>query len=80
MLVLSRKKDESIVIGDNIVVTVIEIRGNKVRLGIEAPEEVPIHRHDAKTGADGALRIVELDTTTGMINELDETKPDPIMA
>ncbi len=50
MLVLSRKKNERIVIGENIVITVVEIRGDRVRLGIEAPQEVPIHRsevHDA---------------------------------
>ena len=46
MLVLSRKKDESIVIYDNIVVTVVEIRGDKVRLGIEAPKEVPVNRKE----------------------------------
>jgi carbon storage regulator len=46
MLVLSRKRDEKIVIGENIVVTIVEIRGDKVRLGIEAPNEVPVHRHE----------------------------------
>ncbi len=46
MLVLSRKKDESIVINDNIVVTVIDIRGDKVRLGFDAPKEVTIHRRE----------------------------------
>ncbi len=46
MLVLSRKKNESIVIDDNIVVTVVEIRGDKVRLGIQAPKEVPVHRSE----------------------------------
>lgn len=46
MLVLSRKKNESIVICDNIVVTVIEIRGDKVRLGIEAPKDVTVHRRE----------------------------------
>lgn len=46
MLVLSRKKNESIVIDGNIVVTIIEVRGDKVRLGIEAPREVPIHRSE----------------------------------
>jgi carbon storage regulator len=44
MLVLSRTRDESIVIGDNVVVTIVDIRGDKVRLGIEAPGEVPVHR------------------------------------
>jgi carbon storage regulator len=46
MLVLSRKKNESIVIDENIVITVVEIRGDKVRLGINAPKEVPIHRSE----------------------------------
>ena len=46
MLVLSRKKNESIVIDGNITITVVEVRGDKVRLGIEAPREVPIHRSE----------------------------------
>lgn len=46
MLVLTRKRDESIIIGDNIVITVIGIRGDKVRFGIEAPKEVSIHRQE----------------------------------
>jgi carbon storage regulator len=46
MVVISRKKNESLVIGDNIIVTVIEIRGDKVRLGIEHPKEMPVHRKE----------------------------------
>ena len=46
MLVLSRKKNESIVINDNIVITVVEIRGDKVRLGFDAPKDIPIHRQE----------------------------------
>ena len=46
MLVLSRKKNESIIIDDKITVVVVEIRGDKVRLGIEAPKEVPVHRKE----------------------------------
>jgi carbon storage regulator len=46
MLVLSRKKNESIIINDHITVTVIEIRGDKVRLGIEAPKDVTVHRRE----------------------------------
>ena len=46
MLVLSRQRDESIIIGDNVVVTVVDIRGDKVRLGIEAPTAIPVHRQD----------------------------------
>jgi len=46
MLVLSRKKNESIVINDDITIVVVEIRGDKVRLGIEAPKEIPVHRNE----------------------------------
>ena len=46
MLVLSRKKNESIVIDDKITIVVVEIRGDKVRLGIDAPKEVPVHRRE----------------------------------
>ncbi len=56
MLVLSRKKNESIVINDDIRIVVVEIRGDKVRLGVEAPAEVPVHRrevYDAIKRAEG---------------------------
>ena len=46
MLVLSRKKNESIVINNDIIITVVEIRGDKVRLGIIAPKDVPVHRQE----------------------------------
>jgi len=46
MLVLSRKKDESIVINNDITIVVVEIRGDKVRLGVEAPKEIPVHRRE----------------------------------
>ena len=46
MLVLSRQRDESIIIGDNIVMTVVDVRGDKVRLGIDAPREVSVHRRE----------------------------------
>lgn len=46
MLVLSRHRDESIIIGDDIVITVVDIRGDKVRLGIQAPTEIPVHRQE----------------------------------
>jgi carbon storage regulator len=65
MLVLSRKKNESIVINNDITVTVVEIRGDKVRLGIVAPKEVPVHRQEvfdaihgkAPAGADAAAVV-----------------------
>lgn len=46
MLVLSRQRDETIMIGDDIEVTVVDIRGDKVRLGINAPKEVTVHRKE----------------------------------
>lgn len=44
MLILSRKEKEQITVGDNIVITVVKIQGDKIRLGIEAPREIPVHR------------------------------------
>lgn len=46
MLVLSRLKEESIVIGDDIFIKILEIRGDNVRLGIEAPTDIPVHREE----------------------------------
>jgi carbon storage regulator len=48
MLVLSRQLEESIVIGDQIIVKVVDIRGDKVRLGIVAPENIPVHRQEVQ--------------------------------
>jgi carbon storage regulator len=63
MLCLSRKTDETIVVGDLVRITVIEIRGDKVRLGIEAPKEVPVHRKEVyeaikrQQGGDSGTRL-----------------------
>lgn len=46
MLVLSRHRDESIMIGDDIVITIVDIRGDKVRLGIDCPSDIPVHRQE----------------------------------
>ncbi|MHC4483116.1 MAG: carbon storage regulator CsrA [Planctomycetota bacterium] len=46
MLVLSRQKDESIMIGDNVEITIVDVRGDKVRLGITAPREISVHRRE----------------------------------
>jgi carbon storage regulator len=46
MLVLSRHRDQSIMIGDDVVVTIVDIRGDKVRLGINAPTDIPVHRRE----------------------------------
>ena len=46
MLVLSRQRDQRIIIGDNVVITVVDVRGDKVKLGIEAPKEISVHRQE----------------------------------
>jgi len=57
MLVLSRKKNESIVINNDVVITVVEIRGDKVRLGIAAPKDVPVHRQEVYEAIHGAKPV-----------------------
>ena len=46
MLVLGRQKNESIMIGDDVEITIVDVRGDKVRLGITAPKEIPVHRRE----------------------------------
>ena len=59
MLTLSRKKDQSIVIGDNITVMVCEIRGDKIRLGVEAPKEIQVDRYEVRQSKLRAQRAKE---------------------
>lgn len=68
MLVLSRQRDQEIVIGDEIVVTVIEIRGDKVRLGIKAPKEIPVHRHEV-------YEMIQRQAAADDAEDLDRTAP-----
>ena len=73
MLVLSRKKDEKIVIGDNISIMVVEIRGDKVRLGIDAPRDVSVHRrevYDAIIRKESEHNAVEDDATGLSTNQV----------
>lgn len=60
MLVLSRHRDEQIVINDDVVITVVDIRGDKVRIGIDAPRELPVHRREVY---DAIQRQKELEET-----------------
>ena len=62
MLVLSRKLNESVVINDQIVVTVVEVRGDKVRLGIQAPRDVPIHRSEVMAAIQRAAAVGTTET------------------
>jgi carbon storage regulator len=64
MLVLSRKKNESVVLGTDVVVTVIEVRGDKVRLGIVAPKDVPVHREEVYEAIHGRKPMMEGATPT----------------
>ncbi len=81
MLVLSRQKEETIMIGDNIEITVVDIRGDKVRLGITAPQNIPVHRkevYDAikqenKQAANIKLEDIT-DTSTQLPNEGKDTQ------
>jgi len=63
MLVLSRMRDESIMIGDNIVITIVDIRGDKVRIGIEAPKEIPVHRQEVYEAICRDKKVVAPDPT-----------------
>jgi len=62
MLVLSRQKDESIVIGDDIRITIIDVRGNKVRLGIDCPKEISVHRLEVWLAIQKEREAYEQDT------------------
>ena len=73
MLVLSRKKNESIVINDDITIVVVEIRGDKVRLGVEAPKEVPVHRREVFD----AIRRNEAAASNKEAAGSEPTKTDP---
>jgi carbon storage regulator len=69
MLVLSRKKNESIVINNDITITVVEIRGDKVRLGIVAPKEVPVHRQEVYDAIHGKDTAAEPAPATVVVNK-----------
>ncbi len=71
MLVLSRKKNESIVINNDITIVVVEIRGDKVRLGVEAPKEVPVHRREVYDAIQRAAATKDAGDGLG-------TKSDPV--
>ena len=71
MLVLYRKTNESIVINNEITIVVVEIRGDKVRLGVEAPKEVPVHRREVY---DAIKRAVD-ENNSNLDAHLDQASP-----
>jgi len=77
MLVLSRKKNESIVINDDITIVVVEIRGDKVRLGVEAPKEVPVHRREVFEAIRRGEASKEKDKDKAKESAVPPAKPSP---
>ena len=75
MLVLSRQRDETIMIGDNIEITIVDIRGEKVRLGISAPSDIAVHRKEVY---EAMLRESRASgDTSGHVASLADRKPPP---
>lgn len=74
MLVLSRHKHERIMIGDDIEVTIIEIRGDKVRLGIRAPADVPVHRREVYNAIQRRLPTQPVDAAQTADQSAEETQ------
>lgn len=70
MLALSRKKDEAIVINDDIEVTVIEIKGDQVKLGISAPKSIPIYRKEVYVQIQNANKEAAQSVEVKALNEL----------
>lgn len=75
MLVLSRQRDETIMIGDDVEITVVDIRGDKVRLGISAPSEIPVHRKEVyeaiqrENQAAAGMKVEDISNVIGKAKE-----------
>jgi len=79
MLVLSRQRDETIVIGDNVEITVVDIKGDKVRIGITAPRAVQVHRkevYDSIKRENAEASRVQIDDLDGADSNLRRTRPN----
>ena len=77
MLVLSRQRDESIIIGDDIVITIVDIRGDKVRLGISAPPHISVHRKEIYEAIKKEADSGERPAANGQVESLANRKPKP---
>jgi len=60
MLILTRRVDESLVIGDNVTVTILGVKGNQVRIGVDAPRDVTVHREELTQKQDSSERKLSL--------------------
>ncbi len=76
MLVLTRKRDESIMIGDDIKITIVDVRGDQVKIGIEAPRSIPVHREEVyreiqeeNRRAAARARAADLERLEGLLGE-----------
>ena len=78
MLVLTRRAGESVVIGDNIVITVLEARGDVIRLGITAPRDVQVHREEVYKELQAANReaVSPTDDAVRAVTEMLDPRPD----
>ena len=76
MLVLSRRKGEAVVIGDGIKVTVIDVRGDQIRLGIDAPRSIAVHREEVyeQVLAENAAAASSADAAAALLRT---TRPRP---
>ena len=83
MLVLSRKQGESVVIGNDILVTVLEVRGDQIRLGIDAPRSITVHRQEVylQVARENTAAIASSDRGSPLLRRPVHqavTKPDPV--
>ena len=76
MLVLSRQRDETIMIGDDIEITIVDIRGEKVRIGINAPPHVPVHRKEVYEAIKRESRAKDPSGGEGHVESLANRKPN----
>jgi carbon storage regulator len=77
MLVLSRQRDESIMIGDDVEITVVDVRGEKVRLGINAPPHIPVHRKEVYEAIKREKLAAAQGGTPGPVESLAKRKAPP---
>jgi len=75
MLVLTRKIDQSIMIGDNVKITIVDVRGEQVKIGIEAPRSIPVHREEIYEEIKAENRRAALSEDVG-IDDLDSMLKD----